>query len=188
MTAVTEQEKEPQSPIEEEFEEQVPEPAEDCLEELQLEETEEENPLEALQKANAELTDQLLRKNAEFYNYRNRTTREKEEIGLVAKSKCVSELLPVMDNFERAMEAECGDGEFKKGMGLILKSMVDAFKKLGVEEIEAIGKPFDPDLHYAVSTVENDELDSNTVAAVLQKGYKVGDKVIRHAMVAVANP
>ena len=151
---------------------------------------EEEKPdeLEQLKKENADLSDRLLRHLAEFDNFRKRTAREKDEIGVVAKSKCILELLPVLDNFERAMTAECADAEFKKGMELIFKSMKDAFKKLGVEEIEAEGKPFNPDLHYAVSTVENEELGANTVAAVLQKGYQLNGKVIRHVMVAVANP
>lgn len=151
---------------------------------------EEQKPseLEELQKANADLSDKLLRQMAEFDNFRKRTAREKEEIGVVAKSKCIAELLPVLDNFERAMTTECADAEFKKGMEMIFRSMNDALKKLGVEEIEAEGQPFDPDFHYAVSTVENEELGSNVVASVLQKGYQLNGKVIRHAMVAVANP
>lgn len=151
---------------------------------------EEQKPseLEELQKANADLSDKLLRQMAEFDNFRKRTAREKEEIGAVAKSKCIAEILPVLDNFERAMTTECTDAEFKKGMEMIFKSMSDALKKLGVEEIEAQGQPFNPDLHYAVSTVENEELGSNVVASVLQKGYQLNGKVIRHAMVAVANP
>ncbi len=153
-------------------------------------ETEEKKPseLEELQKANADLSDKLLRQMAEFDNFRKRTAREKEEIGAVAKSKCIAEILPVLDNFERAMTTECSDAEFKKGMELIFKSMCDALKKMGVEEIDAEGQPFNPDLHYAVSTVENEELGNNVVASVLQKGYQLNGKVIRHAMVAVANP
>lgn len=144
--------------------------------------------LEALQKQNADLSDKLLRQMAEFDNYRKRTTREKEEIGVVAKSKALTEMLPVVDNFERAMQTACADPEFQKGMELIFKSLVDALKKQGVEEIAAEGQPFNPDLHYAVTTVEDEALGSNTVAAVLQKGYRLGDKVLRHAMVSVANP
>ncbi|MGI5893779.1 MAG: nucleotide exchange factor GrpE [Candidatus Merdivicinus sp.] len=144
--------------------------------------------LEELKKANAELSDKILRQMAEFDNFRKRTVREKEEIGAVAKSKCISELLPVLDNFERAMLTDCGDAEFKKGMEMIFKMMKDTLAKLGVEEIEAEGKPFNPELHYAVSTVESEELEPNTVANVLQKGYQLNGKVIRHAMVAVANP
>lgn len=161
------------------------EPSAEPVEEQALEKPDE---LEEFKKANAELSDKILRQMAEFDNFRKRTTREKEEIGIVAKSKCIADLLPVLDNFERAMQTDCADAEFKKGMELIFKSMTDALKKMGVEEIEAEGKPFNPDFHYAVSTVENEELGSNVVASVLQKGYQIGGKVIRHAMVAVANP
>lgn len=135
-----------------------------------------------------ELEDRLLRQMAEFDNYRKRTTKEKEEIGLTVKVKCVSELLPVVDNFERAMQSECVDEEFKKGMKMIFDTLVASFNKLGVEEIVAEGEAFNPELHYAVSRVEDENLGENVVAAVMQKGYKLGDKVIRHAMVAVANP
>ncbi len=144
--------------------------------------------LAELQKQNAELSDKLLRQMAEFDNYRKRTTREKEEIGAVAKSKALTEMLPVLDNFERAMQTACVDEEFKKGMELIFKSLSDALKKQGVEEIPAQGEAFNPDFHYAVTTVEDENLGSNTVAAVLQKGYRMGEKVLRHAMVSVANP
>ena len=136
----------------------------------------------------AELEDQLLRKIAEFDNYRRRTTKEKEEIGLTAKIKCIGELLPVLDNFERALAVSSADESFLKGVQMIFDSMVSTLKKMGVEEIEAEGKPFNPDLHYAVTRVENPELESNTIAAVLQKGYQMSGKIIRHAMVAVANP
>ncbi|MBQ4051164.1 MAG: nucleotide exchange factor GrpE [Oscillospiraceae bacterium] len=136
----------------------------------------------------ADLEDQLLRKIAEFDNYRRRTTKEKEEIGLTAKVKCIGELLPVLDNFERALAVGSADESFLKGVQMIFDSMVSTLKKMGVEEIEAEGKPFNPDLHYAVTRVENPELEANTIAAVLQKGYQMSGKIIRHAMVAVANP
>lgn len=143
---------------------------------------------EKLEAKVAELEDQLLRRQAEFENYRKRTTREKEEIGLTAKIHCIAELLPCMDNFERALMIPCSDEEYKKGIEMMFQGMKDIFAKQGVEEIKAEGEPFDPAYHYAVSTVENPDLGSNVVAAVLQKGYKIGDKVVRPAMVAVANP
>lgn len=136
----------------------------------------------------AELEDQLLRKIAEFDNYRRRTIKEKEEIGLTAKVKCIAELLPVLDNFERALAVGSADESFLQGVRMIFDSMVSTLKKMGVEEIEAVGKVFDPDLHYAVTRVENPELGANTIAAVLQKGYTMSGKIVRHAMVAVANP
>ena len=97
-------------------------------------------------------------------------------------------MLPVLDNFERALQAECGDADFKKGVEMIFTSLKDILNKMGVEEIEAEGKAFDPELHYAVSRIEDENLGENIVANVLQKGYKMGERVIRHAMVAVANP
>lgn len=135
----------------------------------------------------AELEDQLLRKIAEFDNYRSRTLREKDEIGLNVRIQCVAELLPVLDNFERALAIGCADEEFLKGVKMIFSSMTAAFAKMGLEEIPAEGAVFDPELHYAVGRVENPELGPNTIAAVMQKGYRMGGKVVRHAMVAVAN-
>ena len=149
---------------------------------------EQPDELAELQKANAELSDKLLRQMAEFDNFRKRTTREKEEIGAVSRSKCIAEILPVLDNFERAMLTECADTEFKKGMEMIFKALNDALKKMGVEEVPAEGQTFNPEMHYAVSTVENEELGSNVVSSVFQKGYQMNGKVIRPAMVVVANP
>lgn len=144
--------------------------------------------MEALEQKNKELEDKLLRQMAEFDNFRKRTLKEKEEIGAVAKTKCISELLPVLDNFERALETECVDTDFKKGVEMIFTSLKDTLNKMGVEEIEAEGQTFDPEVHYAVSRIEDENFGENVVANVLQKGYKIGEKVIRHAMVAVANP
>ena len=150
---------------------------------------EEEKPdeLEQLKKENADLSDRLLRQLAEFDNFRKRTAREKDEIGVVAKSKCILELLPVLDNFERAMTAECADAEFKKGMELIYKGLWDAMAALGVEEIAEAGVPFDPNIHNAVMYIEDEKLAKNVVAQVLQKGYRIGGKVLRYAMVQAAN-
>ncbi|MEG2597343.1 MAG: nucleotide exchange factor GrpE [Oscillospiraceae bacterium] len=148
----------------------------------------EQKEIETLKEQKKELEDKVLRQMAEFDNFRKRTTKEKEEIGIVVKMKCVSELLPVIDSFERALKTECADVDFKKGVEMIFTSFQDALKKMGVEEIEAEGKDFDPEIHYAVSRVEDENLGENVVANVLQKGYKIGEKVIRHSMVAVANP
>ena len=164
-------------------------PLEETMEAEEKEEAKQEDALLLeLQQKIDELNDLLLRQRAEFDNFRKRTQKEKEEIGLTARIQCISDWLPTLDNFERAMQAECADAEFKKGMEMIFHNFQDAFAKMGVAEIEAEGKPFDPALHYAVSTVENEEMEPNTVAAVLQKGYRMGDKVIRHVMVTVANP
>lgn len=170
---------------EKEMEETV---AEETMTEEPASEEKKSDETDALKEKNKELEDKLLRQMAEFDNFRKRTLKEKEEIGAVAKTKCISELLPVLDNFERALQAECGDADFKKGVEMIFTSLKDTLSKMGVEEIEAEGQVFDPELHYAVSRIEDETLGENIVANVLQKGYKIGEKVIRHAMVAVANP
>ena len=144
--------------------------------------------VEELQQKVQSLEDQLLRKIAEFDNYRKRTTKEKEEIGLTAKVKCIADLLPVLDTLERALGIGCSDEEFLRGVKLTYDNMNSILTKMGVEEIKAEGEPFNPELHYAVSRVENPVLGENVVATVMQKGYTMGGKVIRHAMVAVANP
>ncbi len=95
--------------------------------------------------------------------------------------------LPVLDNFERAMAFECTDEEFRKGMDLIQRAFGDALSQLGVEEVPALGEPFNPNLHSAVMHVEDENFAENTVCEVFQKGYKLGDRVIRFAMVKVAN-
>ena len=162
--------------------------AEETMTEEPASEEKKSDETDALKEKNKELEDKLLRQMAEFDNFRKRTLKEKEEIGAVAKTKCISELLPVLDNFERALQAECGDADFKKGVEMIFTSLKDTLSKMGVEEIEAEGQVFDPELHYAVSRIEDETLGENIVANVLQKGYRMGEKVIRHAMVAVANP
>ena len=134
-----------------------------------------------------QLKDRLMRTLAEYDNFRKRSAKEKETLFADGKAYAVEALLTVADNFERALTAETSDGEFKKGMEMIFKQMQESFSKLGVTEIEAQGQPFDPLLHNAVMHVEDENLPENTVAQVFQKGYKMGDKVIRHAMVQVAN-
>lgn len=133
-----------------------------------------------------EIKDRLLRVSAEYDNFRKRTAREKEELSAFTVSATVSGLLPVLDNFERAMEAECKDAEYAKGMELILQQFRDYLQKIGVTEIPT-DIPFDPQVHNAVLHVEDESLGENEITAVLQKGYQIGDKVIRHAMVSVAN-
>ncbi len=149
--------------------------------------TTQKDETEELIKKNAELEDKILRQMAEFDNFRKRTLKEKEEIGTFAKIKCISDLIPVLDNFERALQTESKDPDFKKGVEMIFNSLKETLEKMGVEEIKAEGEPFDPEFHYAVSLVEDENLGKNVVANVMQKGYKLGDKVIRHAMVTVAN-
>ena len=144
--------------------------------------------VESLKKELADEKEKYLRLDAEYYNYRTRSLKEKQDAYDNALMKTVTEVLGVIDNFERAATAECSDEQFKKGIDMIFKQYLTILEKLGVSEINAVGQPFDPNLHNAVSSCEDESLGENTVAAVLQKGYTLGKKVIRHAMVTVANP
>ena len=144
--------------------------------------------IEALEKELADEKEKYLRLDAEYYNYRTRSLKEKQDAYDNALTKAVTEVLSVIDNFERALTAECADANFKKGVEMIFRQYTAILEKLGVKEIEAEGKPFDPNFHNAVSQITDENLGENTVAAVLQKGYIMRNKVIRHAMVTVANP
>ena len=130
--------------------------------------------------------DRLLRLTAEYDNYRKRTTKEKESIYADAYIDVIKEILPVIDNLERAMAAEGNVDDLKKGVEMTMKGCQDAFVKLGVEEIDASGE-YDPNFHNAVMHIEDEGLDKNVIAEVFQKGYKKGEKIIRHTMVKVAN-
>lgn len=158
-------------------------------EEVKDEAAEETNQeLAALQKENEELKNKLLRQMAEFDNFKKRTSKEKDELYGYAKADCVEAVLGVLDNFERALQTDCADETFKQGVEMIFNQFSEALKKLGVEEIPAQGETFDPQVHNAVNQVEDENFGENTVCQVFQKGYKIGDRVIRHSMVVVANP
>ncbi len=132
--------------------------------------------------------DQFIRQTAEYENYRKRTTKEKKGIYQDAKADTIKEFLAVYDNLERASAAGGGeDSPHKKGLDMIFQQYKEILAKLGVEEIEAQGQPFDPEWMNAVMHVENDSFGENTVAQVFQAGFRMGDKVIRHAIVQVAN-
>ena len=155
----------------------------------QTEETvvEETNELLEAQKKAEELNDRLLRTMAEYDNFRKRTQKEKESIYPDAISFAVQAILPVIDNFEFALKSECADENFKKGMEMIYGQMLESLKSLNVSEINPLNEPFDPEEHNAVMHIEDETVEENTVVEVLRKGYKLGDKVIRFAMVKVAN-
>ena len=125
---------------------------------------------------------------AEYDNFRKRSAKERLELSASVKGDTIGEILPLFDNFERALAAETEDTAYKQGVEMIFKQFGDMLTKLGVEKMELEGKEFDPNLAMAVSSMESDELGENVVAQVLQNGYRIGDKVIRHAMVVVANP
>lgn len=157
-------------------------------------ETEEEKPdpqkeIDDLKKQLANEKERYLRLDAEYYNFRQRSVKEKSEAYENASIDAAKELISVIDNFERAAKAECTDENFKKGIDMIFKQYLGILDKLGIKEIEAEGAAFDPNFHNAVSSVENEELGENVVAAVFQKGYiTASGKVVRPAMVTVANP
>ena len=131
--------------------------------------------------------DIYLRKLAEFDNFRKRVEREREEIRLAGVEEMVRELLPVLDNFERALQhAEDDSGAFREGVEMIAKQLWDTLERRGVQELNPVGKPFDPELHEAVQRVEDGQHPPGTVAWVMLKGYAMGDRLVRPAMVGVA--
>lgn len=132
--------------------------------------------------------DKYIRLLAEYDNFRKRSFQDKINAVTDATAKTIIEILSVIDNFERALSAECSDANYKKGIEMIFNQYNDILAKLGVKEIEALGKPFDPNFHNAVNQVQDENFGENTVCQVFQKGYMLGDKVIRCSMVVVANP
>lgn len=156
--------------------------------EIQKEQKEQEPTAEEkLQKQIDELNDKLLRTLAEYDNYRKRSIKEKDAIYPQAKADTVEKFLPIIDNFERAMQTECSDEAFKKGIEMIFQSFIKTMTDLSVEEIGKEGETFNPDLHNAVMHVEDENVGENIIVEVFQKGYTYRDSVVRHSMVKVAN-
>ena len=147
-----------------------------CKEELQKKQEELE-----------ELTDRYKRVMAEFENYKKRSSKERENLYGSILGDVVEAVLPVLDNLENAAKVETKDENYKQGIELVLKQFKDVLKSKGVEEIEAIGTTFDPELHEAVSSVQDESKESQEIVQEYRKGYKFGNKVIRHSMVVVAN-
>lgn len=132
--------------------------------------------------------DRYLRLLADYENFRRRTEKEKLAVFGDATAKCIEQLLPVVDNFERAVDSPCNDEEYHKGMCMILEQLRGFLEKLGVSEIKALGAEFNPNVHQAIKREEaNEEFAENTVCEVFQKGYMLKERLIRPAMVAVAN-
>jgi molecular chaperone GrpE len=167
-----------ETPLEQEVAEETAETAEAA------EAAPEVNPWE--EKYNAE-RDAHLRIAAEFDNFRKRTIKEKEASYGNGKADAVAKMLPVYDNLERALQQETADAAFKKGVEMTMTELVKIFSTLGVEIFGNVGEQFDPNLHNAVMHTENPDLGENTISMVFQKGFKIGDKVVRFAMVQVAN-
>ena len=134
-----------------------------------------------------ELTDRYKRVMAEFENYKKRSCKERENLYGSILGDVVEAVLPVLDNLENASKVETKDENYKQGVELVLKQFKDVLKSKGVEEIEAIGTTFDPELHEAVSSVQDESKESQEIVQEYRKGYKFGNKVIRHSMVVVAN-
>ena len=131
--------------------------------------------------------DQFVRLTAEYDNYRKRTAKEKDNLYQDAKADTIKEFLAVYDNLERALKQETADEAFKKGVEMTMTQLKTVLEKLGITEIPALGQTFDPNLHNAVMHVEDENFGENTVCDVFQAGFQLGDKVIRFAMVKVAN-
>ena len=131
--------------------------------------------------------DLLLRTAAEFDNFKKRTERERLTVAEYAKANVIKELLPILDNIDRANTAEKGTPEYIKGIEMIVKQFESLGEKLGISEVAKVGDTFDPNFNDAVMHIEDETLGENVIAEVLQKGFKIGDTVIRPAMVKVAN-
>jgi len=164
--------------------EEVIEETAQVQEEVPAEEVPEVNPFE--EKYNAE-HDAHLRLAAEYDNFRKRTIKEKEASYGNGRADAVEKMLPVYDNLERALNQETTDAAYKKGVEMTMAELVKIFTSLGVEIFGNVGEQFDPNQHNAVMHIENEELEENSISAVFQKGFKIGDKVVRFAMVQVAN-
>jgi len=157
--------------------------SEENLEKQELE----ENEVDSTKKELEETVDRLKRVMAEFENYKKRNMKEKDLLYNSILADIISVFLPVVDNLEKAVSAESADENLKQGIELVVKQINDIFTKFGVEAIEAIGKPFDPEIHEAVSSIQDNTLGEKIIKEEFRKGYKIGSKVIRHAMVVVAN-
>lgn len=149
--------------------------------------SQEQQEIEALTAEKQQLNEKLLRVVAEYDNFRKRTQKEKSEIYPQAVSDTVEKLLPIIDNFERALESECKDAEFLKGVEMTYNLLMNAMQALSLEAVGEVGEEFNPDFHNAVSHIDDENLGQNVISVVMQKGYKIKDRIIRYAMVQVAN-
>ena len=191
---------EEQAPAEETAaEETAPEeaPAEETAEAAEKEESAEEAPkseaektanaLARAKKALAAQEDSYLRLAAEYDNFRRRSAKEKSDAYTNAKADAALKFLPVYDNLERALQTGTEDAAFLKGVEMTMTQLLEVLESLDIRPIEAVGKPFDPNFHNAVAHIDDESLGENTVAACFQTGFIMGEKVIRFAMVQVAN-
>ena len=147
----------------------------------------EDNELNTVKIELEETTDRLKRLMAEFENFKKRSSKEREGLYNSLLSDIVSKFLPVVDNLEKAVNSNTEEEGYKQGVELVLKQFMDVLSSLGVKEIEGVGSTFDPEYHEAVSLVQDESLGEKEIKEVFRKGYKIGDRVIRHSMVVVAN-
>ena len=159
----------------------------DTEEEIKVEEKEVQQNEKDISNELDELTDRYKRLFAEFENYKKRTQKESLNKRAEITADVVTSILPVVDNLEKAVEVKIENNSYQEGIKLILRQLSDVLKKFGMEEIETIGQQFDPELHEAVSHIEDDSKGVNEIVQECRKGYKIGTKVVRHAMVVVAN-
>ena len=162
--------------------------SEENLEEKKEEqEVQKSNDLDNTEKELEETVDRLKRVMAEFENYKKRNSKERDILYNNVLADIIAAFLPVVDNLEKACMTNTADENMKQGIELVVKQINDIFTRFGVENIETVGKPFDPEVHEAVSSVQDDSLGEKIVKEEFRKGYKIGTKIIRHAMVVVAN-
>jgi molecular chaperone GrpE len=147
-----------------------------------------EDTVGKLREESKQLRDQLLRKQAEFENFRKRAERDKHESMQYSLLNAVKELLPILDGFERALETNGSGEEYRKGVALIYQQLFGALQKLGLKRVESQGRPFDPRLHEAVATLETNEFPDHQIVEEMQRGYFFKDRLLRPAMVKVAQP
>ena len=150
-------------------------------------ETKENDELGAMKQELDETTDRLKRIMAEFENYKKRSNKEREMLYKSLLADIVSSFLPVIDNLEKALSMETQDENYKQGIELVLKQFKDVLAKFGVEEIKTVGETFDPEVHEAVSSIQDETKGEKEIVQEFRKGYKIGTKVVRHSMVVVAN-
>lgn len=178
-----------------EREDKIPEEQETCGEEAEEKEDQTADQEEQEEKAEGkeekepeeDENSRYMRLMADFQNYKKRVEKEKSDIYSYANEKLATELLTVLDNFERALEHEGENDSFKEGMEMIFKQLFDVLEKAGLKEIPALGEEFDPNFHNAVMNEDTEEYESGTVSGVMQKGYTLNGKVIRPSMVRVAS-
>lgn len=154
---------------------------------VQTKETNEEEKNIKVQEELEELEERYKRIMAEFDNYKKRTAKEREGMYHSLITDMVTSLLPILDNLEKAVNTKTQDEGYKQGVEMVLKQFTETLANLGVETIESVGQIFNPEYHEAVSSVQDDELGEKEIKEEFRKGYKIGDKVIRHSMVVVAN-